>query len=205
VLHGEVRRLRELVERQFAEVTALRMMMPSGDGPVVVDASPYRKRRVIAPDGRRAQRRADPALWPTARQPANPLWPNVGFANYAMDRSSAKVVAFAVFGLDDDDLDEAVRFVEDSQRRTRDFVPIFLTDSPAITAFRKRGYSYEYFPRHRMTRTNAADMRRYAEGRLEMVRRKWGVAGVVTLGGSAIYPVGPVEDVVPAIAKRKGL
>ncbi len=40
---------------------------------------------------------------------------------------------------------------------------------------------------------------------LELVRRKWGVAGVVTLGGSSIYPVGPVEDVVPAIAKRKGI
>ena len=205
-LHGEVKRLREVVERQFAELTALRLMMPSGDPPVVVDASPYRGlRRAIGPAGNtRTSRSSDPVLWPTARKPANQLWPNVGFGNYALDRSKAKVIGFALFGMTDEDLEDAVRFVEDNQRRTRDFVPLFLTDATTISSFRRRGYSYEYFPSHRLTRTNAPVLRDYAEARLDLVRRKWGLAGIVTLGGSVLYPVGPVQDTVPAIARRRG-
>lgn len=207
VLHGEIKRLKEVVERQFAELTALRLMMPGGDPPVVADGSAHRSfRRSIAPAANtRTMRRSDPALWPTARRPANPLWPNVGFANYALDRSGAKVIGFAVFGMDEQDLEDAVKFVEDSQRRTRDFVPLFLTDATAIGSFRKRGYSYEYFPRHRLSRSNAPVLREYAEARLDLVRRKWGLVGIVTLGESALYPVGPVQDTVPAIAKRRGI
>lgn len=206
-LHGEVKRLREVVERQFAELTALRLMMPTGDPPIVVDGLPYRSFRKSVVPGRnsRTDRISDPVLWPTVRKPANPLWPNVGFGNYALDRSSAKVIGFAVFGMNDDDLEDAVRFVEDNQRRTRDFVPLFLTDATTISSFRKRGYSYEYFPPHRLTRANAPMLREYAEARLDLARRKWGLAGIVALGVSAIYPVGPVQDVVPAIARRKGL
>ncbi|MCW5713422.1 MAG: hypothetical protein KIT43_02740 [Bauldia sp.] len=206
VLHGEVKRLKEVVERQFAELNALRQMMPGGDAPVVVDGAPYRTfRRSITPAANaRTARRSDPVLWPTARKPANPLWPNVGFANYALDRSGAKVIGFAVFGMNDQDLEDAVKFVEDNQRRTRDFVPLFLTDATTIASFRKRGYSYEYFPSHRLTRSNAPVLREYAEARLDLVRRKWGLAGIVTLGESAIYPVGPVQDTVPAIARRRG-
>lgn len=206
VLHGEIRRLREVVERQFAELTALRMMMPSGDPPIVVDATPYRSsRRSVGPAGNsRTSRLSDPVLWPTARKPATALWPNVGFGNYALDRSKTKVIGFALFGMNDEDLEDAVKFVEDNQRRTRDFVPLFLTDATTISCFRKRGYSYEYFPRHRLTRTNAPVLRQYAEARLDLVRRKWGLVGIVTLGDSVLYPVGPVQDTVPAIARRKG-
>lgn len=206
LLHGEIKRLKEVVERQFAELTALRMMMPPGSSPIVVDGTPYRiSRRCYGPAANtRTTRPSDPILWPTARQPANPLWPNVGFANYTLDRSRAKAVGFAVLGMNVEDLEDAVRFVEDNQRRSRDFVPLFLTDSPAIASFRKRGYSYEYLPPHRLTRTNAAALREYAEARLDLVRRKWGLAGIVTLGESALYPVGPVQDTVPAIVRRRG-
>ena len=206
-LHAEIKRLKEVVERQFAELTALRMMTPPGSAPIGVDGTHFATARAkVSPAANhRTERLSDPILWPTARKPANPLWPNVGFASYALDRSRAKAVGFAVLGMNEEDLEDAVRFVEDNQRRSRDFVPLFLTDSPAIGAFRKRGYSYEYLPGHRVTRTNAAALREYGEARLEFVRRKWGLAGIVTLGESALYPVGPVQDTVPAIAKRKGI
>jgi hypothetical protein len=205
VLHTEIKRLKDVVERQFAELTALRLMTPHSGTPIIVDGTPYRvlRRRVTPAGNSRTERISDPALWPTSRRPANPLWPNVGFANYGIDRSNTRVVGFAVFGMDEADLEEAVKFVEDNQRRSRDFVPLFLTDSGAIGSFRKRGYSYEYFPRHGVTRANGPTIRAYAENRLELIRRKWGLAGIITLGTSDIYPVGPVQETVPAIASRR--
>ncbi|MGD9740805.1 MAG: hypothetical protein AB7O56_03430 [Bauldia sp.] len=204
VLHSEIRRLKELVERQFAELSALRLMMPPGDPPIVVDASPYRSRRkaIVPRPNPRTERLSDPAAWPTRRAPANPLWPNAGFASYAINRSKVRVIGFAVFGLGDADLDAVVRYVEDNQKRTADFIPLFLTDSTSIAIFRKRGYSYEYFPPHRGSRQNQAALEAYAKARLDLVQRKWGLAGIVTLGGSSLYPVGPVEEPVPALAAR---
>jgi hypothetical protein len=197
-LHSEIRRLKELVERQFAELTALRMVVPSAEPPVTVDAAAYRRRpkRIVPELNTRTAREIDPALWPVRRHPTNPLWPNAGFANYSVDRSHIIVIGFAVFGLNDDALEESVKRVEDNQRQNRDFLPLFLSDSACVSVFRKRGFTYEYFPRHRFTRVNERSLRDYALVRLALVQKKWGVTGFVVLGESPLYSLGLIEQIV---------
>lgn len=197
-LYSEIRRLKELVERQFAELTALRIMMRSAEPPVTVDAAAYRTKRkpIIPKPNTRTARESDAALWPVRRPPPNPLWPNAGFANYSVDRSNMMVIGFAVFGLNDEDLEENVRRVEDNQRQGRDFLPLFLTDSSFVSVFRKRGFTYEYFPRHRATRSNEGSLWDYARARLGLLQQKWGLTGVVALGESPLYPVGLIEQIV---------
>ena len=75
------------------------------------------------------------------------------------------------------------------------FVPIFLTDCTCFDIFRRYGFVFEYFPspEKRMTYNGTMDWGRYAEKRLGLLIRKWGIAKMIVVGERTIMTDTPIN------------
>lgn len=110
------------------------------------------------------------------------LVPVPGWKCLAVDQPQIRI-GFLLFGMTPENIEEAVEAVEQRQVRSRDFSPVFVTDSPDLAPFRDRGYVVEYVPtsipstgkRNRAHRSNL-------EARLEFIEAKWGLGNLVDLG-----------------------
>jgi hypothetical protein len=82
-------------------------------------------------------------------------------------------------------VEEAVEAIEKRQVRSRDFTPVFVTDSPDLAPFRDRGYVVEYIPPSITSdgKENRAQ-RQYLRARFELIEAKWGLGNLVDLGFS---------------------
>lgn len=88
----------------------------------------------------------DTALgWPTAVLPSKFLTPRRGHSVTGVHPQSP-VMLVAVLGRNADQIESTVRQIEQQQQQSQNFFPLFLTNNPCQTAFRRAGYNFEYFP-----------------------------------------------------------
>lgn len=121
---------------------------------------------------------------PETRVELKPLVPNPGWKCLAVDRPQIRI-GFTLFGMTPGDVEEAVEAIEQRQVRSRDFTPVFVTDSSDLAPFRDRGYVVEYVPPSITSngKRNQAQ-RQYLRVRLELIEAKWGLGNLVDLGCS---------------------
>ena len=110
-----------------------------------------------------------------------PLDPPPGWKCLTVDRKAVRL-GFTLFGMTREAIEDAVAKVEQRQLRTRDFAPLFVTDSLVFDVFRRRGWVVEYIP---PPIARATDPRSpeyaYLEGRLELIKAKWHLSSFVEM------------------------
>jgi hypothetical protein len=179
---GDIRRMRETLERHFKAHRTLssllrRLVDPKGEAKHV-DVQP---RLSVATFDQHPHRlpaaKADP-WWPTERAlPSVPLEAHPGHDFLSLTEIMPESVGVSVMGLRGKDLDNVVASVADEQARTKDFRPVFLTDSPDFLPFVSRGYSFEYLPTFRdFLNPEAHDVR---DARRETLSAKWNLSRIV--------------------------
>ena len=125
-----------------------------------------------------------PMIWPRERKAGKILRPTPGLANLTMTDSAVPVIGVSVSGFEPAQLDQIVTMIAEKQLADQDFVPVFLTDSLHAEIFRKHRYAFEYLPMGPQGRKLEGTMpwAEYAAARLAMIRRKYGLARILTFG-----------------------
>lgn len=187
-LQYEIRRLRDIVERQYLELAWQQSELRSRGGKasmVRFGAGNLAKTDLTGNAGLlRDTVPLPPAeAWPMGIVPANPLIPNCGFASYASGREQIGAVGISVCGLDEQTVEQVTGMVEERLRRVRNFRPVFLMDITRTEIFRRRGLAYEYLapcsePEKRLAGKLAAFNRR----RVALLKRKWGFSEIINFG-----------------------
>ncbi len=191
-LQYEIRRLRDIVERQYLELAWQQSELRSRGGKAMIarfgagnlangklagNAALLRETIALPP----------PEAWPVGNVPANPLIPNCGFASYASGRDQLGAIGIAVCGLDEQTVEQVTGMVEERLRRVRNFRPVFLMDITRTEIFRRRGLAYEYLaPCDEKDKRLAAKLAAFNARRVEFLKRKWGFPGVINFGSRAI-------------------
>lgn len=139
--------------------------------------------------------------WPEPPPPAQPLRPPPGWACASLGSGRHPVIAVALFGLDAPGVAKGVAQIDLRQRRDMNFVPVFLTDHPDATPFRRGGHVVEFFPRAVYGDPDAPALFRekYAH-----VRRKWGVASLIDLGVPGYLDARLPPPPAPPVAEDDG-
>jgi hypothetical protein len=116
-----------------------------------------------------------------AKSLPTPLNPPPGWKCLTVDRKAVRL-GFTLFGVTREAIEEAAAKVEQRQLRTRDFAPLFVTDSPVFDVFRRRGWVVEYIPPP-IAQTNDPRSPKYAylERRLELIKAKWNLSSFVDM------------------------
>lgn len=110
-----------------------------------------------------------------------PLKPPLGWKCLAADGGFVRL-GFTLFGMDREQIANAVDAIERRQLRSRNFAPVFVTDLPWFEAFRERGYVVEYIPPAFTQATEQPSAEHaYLEQRLELIKVKWGLSSYVDL------------------------
>ena len=173
----EAQRLRFKLQEQFRETDSLRRRLAASAGehdPSSVTLQPIaltKNVRHIHP----TEPTQSEAWWPTAVFPSKALVPTPGWASLSLQRHNSRVIGFIVFGMTGDKLDRTVDLISVSQRASMNFIPLFLTDSVDFSSFRKHGYVLEFM--------SAAEVSN-PKGRLDYLRRKWGIRSIIDLRDS---------------------
>lgn len=175
-LRRENLRFRELIELLSSQVEILRnRLSPSG-----ADTSSRRLFESFAPVPAPQLGPVKKARIKTKSRPT-PLNPPPGWKCLTIDRKAVRL-GFTLFGMTREAIEEAVAKVEQRQLRTRDFAPLFVTDSLVFDVFRRRGWVVEYIP---PAIAQATDPRSpeyaYFERRLEFIKAKWNLSSFVDM------------------------
>jgi hypothetical protein len=146
---------------------------------------PKRRRRGGRPsDGQSAR---TPPAW-ASEGPARPLSVAPGLPNLSLQSGGVPNVLVSVCGFDDDALRAVIDTVLERQTFQRDFAPIFITDSLSFHLFRRYGFAFEYFPLRpeRQAVGGTRSWAEYADARLALLMRKYGVSRVLTFGEKSL-------------------
>jgi hypothetical protein len=188
-LSAENRRYRELIQNLSSAVEILRHRHQSLHPPAPeILAFEKIDEEETAPDvchtrgsrAARAMRRVFKRAKGDTSGDLRPLTPNPGWKCLAVDTPQIRI-GFTLFGMTAGAIEEAVKEVETRQVRSRDFTPVFITDSPDLEPFRVRGYVVEYLPAS-VTSGRSRDERRYLRDRIDLITAKWCLGKVVHLG-----------------------
>lgn len=178
----ELRRLRQRVELQQRTIEAMRDSLDrTATKPRLVNIGPHLKRKTGTDTALRRAEAVSMPWWPAIAMPKSRLTPPAGLTCYSLSGANVAVIAFGVFGLEGDKLDQAVANVAERQRAAMNFVPLFLTDRADHEVFRHRGYAFEYFPSSAYG--PQADALAF-EDRLFVAWKKWGVGSLIDLGAA---------------------
>ncbi len=130
----------------------------------------------------------DPSWWPATARTPTPLPPEPGWACYNLNDQVGKVLGISLLGMSDDRLATTVELITAQQRKSRDFLPVFLTSSPGFHVFRAQGFVFEYLPArpHRDLVEPTGDWQDYLADRLAFIARKWGITRVICFGTQAL-------------------
>lgn len=182
VHEGDVRRMRETIERHFKAHRALssllrRLVDPKGEAKHI-DLQPRLSVATLAQHPRRKPAAPTDPWWPTEPlRPSMPLRAHVGHDLLTLSDAIEETVGVSVMGLRGTDLDNVVAAVGNEQARNKDFRPVFFTDAPEFLPFVSRGYSFEYQSTFRDYLTpNPADAR---QARREDLTAKWNISRVI--------------------------
>jgi hypothetical protein len=183
---GEIRRMRERIERQFRTNRTLGRMVRK----LLVDRAEARPVEVVpklpvatlAQQPLRRPRSAEDPWWPAGPlAPAPSLSAPAGHDCYSIGDAIDETVGISVLGLAGEDLERVVTDVADQQLQHKGFKPVFLTDQPDFLPFVSRGYAFEYLSDFRSYLDPDPDEAR--SGRLSALVRKWGLSEVVSRDG----------------------
>jgi glycosyltransferase involved in cell wall biosynthesis/CDP-glycerol glycerophosphotransferase (TagB/SpsB family) len=183
VAEHELHLARKRIEQQQQTIEALARNLKRTTTPRAVTIGPAAEETTRAPPTPDAMALAPGDGWPSLPLPKTPLPPPPGLGAQSLAGGKTKVVAFAVFGLEGEALEGAVKSVADRQRQAMDFVPVFLTDSRAHDAFRRRGYAFEYLGR------NTDSVSLFSEQLFEAMH-KWHASAFADLGRTKISQFG---------------
>jgi len=189
-LLSELARLRERIELQHRHIETIERriregLKNAGQSTETAEALPPlsgagARRSVVTQKGQRP----DPTYWPTPTMAERPLVPSPGLANLSIACESLKVLGISVCGFERSPLEYIVDMVDCQLRESRDFAPVFLTDSTETDIFRSRGFIFEYLPPpERRTLRGTMLWNTYAAERLQLLRRKWNMARIIVFGG----------------------
>jgi hypothetical protein len=175
-------RLREIVEERHRRVQALEQALSlvekelSGRRRVQVENSLHSTRGVEV-----TQIASDIDLgspwWPAPNLPNEPLIPNPGYLCATTARSRLAVVAVSVFGREGGDLERVITLVSSQQHKTKNFAPVFLTDTSRHHPFHRHGYPFAYFP----TRIYGSPEQALTSSKYRLLARKWGFVSYLDL------------------------
>jgi hypothetical protein len=129
------------------------------------------------PDDRAEDRRLVPrgaAWWPVDDKPVPALRPNPGWAFSKMS-PSAEVIGFSLSGMNCAEVEKAVELVNLARRQRPAFIPVFLTDCPDLSVFRRHGYVAEYLPPCE-TSDETPGAGRY--DRQQLIKHKWNLSRI---------------------------
>jgi len=112
--------------------------------------------------------------WPAFVRPAKPMTPPPGALPKATE--TLPRVAVALFGLDATQAAAAVVQIAAQQAKSEDFLAVFFTDLAAHGAFRRQGYTVEYFP----AAIVGNDLALFQE-RFTTAWHKWGIGALIDL------------------------
>ena len=179
-LSAEMKRMRALVERYSRAHRAMKTLVRRAVDPEnktrYTEIVPQLRLGSIGQQPRRISRTND-ASWPSAPlHPDEPLRAHSGDECLSSADAIAETVGISVLGLREQDLEAVVSSVAAEQGRTRDFKPVFLTDSPDFSSFVSRGYSFEYISSFRDYLDPTGDFK--AERR-SAIEAKWGISRFV--------------------------
>jgi hypothetical protein len=226
-LRAELNRLSERVEIQ-ARYTAViegklrELMQEAGVAPVTVEirdpilplnggvslrteAAAARENRPFAARTRSvatSSAETDHSWWPSASKAGRPLTPNAGWRNYSL-HGWVKVVGISVCGFPREGLEAILALVAERQTASRDFIPVFLTDSTDFDLFRRYGFVFEYLPSPAKQATYAGTMSwaEYAAERRAFLERKWGLSDVICFGSAEFGRPAAEEPAVDPIVE----
>jgi hypothetical protein len=228
-LATELRRLSERTEQQTRYIESLEGRLRaaldrSRSAPATVhvaDPIPPLRSKNVAPRAPARRRRGSPGIivaertdappeeaswWPRFSPDPRSLVPNAGWRNYTLRERGAKIVGVSVCGMPRAALEAAVAAVADQQSLLRDFIPVFLTDSPDFDVFRRRGFVWEYFPgpAARAGYEGATGWAAYGRARRALVERKWGLKHVIRIGPAdfGAIPESPPPETRAETGKR---
>ncbi|MEZ5670225.1 MAG: glycosyltransferase family 4 protein [Alphaproteobacteria bacterium] len=128
-----------------------------------------------------AQEPASIAPWARRRhgpEPA-PLAPYPGHGAASVLLRPHVAVGFYIARADAPILEDIVRSVFLAQRDRQDFSPVFITECSDVRPFLARGYVFEYLPPAETVAADDAAAEAWRAGRLDWIRRKWGLSHVV--------------------------
>lgn len=187
-LQYEVRRLRDIVERQYLELAWQQSELRSRGGKAMIvrfGAGDLARTDLTQNAGLMRETVALPPadVWPIGSVPANSLIPNCGFASYASGRDQLSAIGVSVCGLDEKSVEHVVAMVEERLRKVRNFRPVFFMDITRTEIFRRRGLAYEYLaPCHEKELRLAGRIAAFNARRVDLLTRKWGITGIINFG-----------------------
>ncbi|HEY9013292.1 MAG TPA: glycosyltransferase family A protein [Devosia sp.] len=179
---GDIRRMRETLERHFKAHRTLssllrRLVDPKGEARHV-DVQPRLSVATFDQHPRRQSVVTTDPWWPTEPGlPSLPLEAHPGHDFLSLTEIMPQSIGISVMGLRGKDLDNVVGLVANEQAQTKDFRPVFLTDSPDFLPFVSRGYAFEYLSTFRDFLDPGA--REVREARRETLIAKWNLSRIV--------------------------
>ena len=122
--------------------------------------------------------------WPTEDAAADPVVPSPGWSCYTLRHKTTKILGISVCELERPALARIVEMIVKQQRASRDFIPVFLPDSPHFDLFRSKNFVFEYLPPEpkRDPSRSKEGWSAYADARLRLLMRKWNIAQVIQFG-----------------------
>lgn len=192
LLFQEVRRLRDMVERQYLEMSwqQSELRARSGKAEIVRFGAGELATKGLAGNAelvRETTGMPPSEAWPVGTVPAYPLIPNSGFATYNTRGEKFTAIGISVCGLNEQSVEQIAAMVEDRLRRVRNFRPVFFIDITRTEILRRRGFSYEYLaPETGRNKKHGARLAEFNQQRVEFVMRKWGLAGIINFGAKTI-------------------
>lgn len=189
-LKGQNDRLRELIE-MLAGRSALAGRSDSAAGTATEIKgfevfAPFEEQRMTSPRSGIGPASPETIIhdnrwFPVYGQEVKPLDPSPGWRCLAAHGAQIRL-GFDLRGIDEDLIESAVVEIEERQLSDRDFIPVFITDSPDFDVFRFRGYVFEYVPAaiSRAPAKHRAECR-YLKQRLELIKAKWNLRDIIDL------------------------
>jgi hypothetical protein len=191
-LQFEVRRLREIVEKQYLEISWQQSELRTRGGKAKIvrfNADALAKTGLTGNAGLMVDGKDMPPseFWPHGAVPPRALVPNCGFASYSSSRDELAAIGVNVCGLDEDAVEHVTAMVEERLRRNRNFRPVFLMDITNTVIFRRRGFAYEYFAScSEKEKRFAGRLAAFNAERISFLKRKWGLSGIINFGSRQI-------------------
>lgn len=190
-LELELTRARELVENQYVRMEVMEARLNPDAGPakhddaVSLSATSYQVSMLdMVQDVSLNYYDLDKIL---PRSTVNP-----GLSCYGMGRQVDLVIAVLVFGHDLSKIEQIVQKVVNNQQRTRAFKPVFFTDHPVFTPFRRTRLVYEYFPK--ASQVKAVDVcaeayENFQKEKFVFGLNKWGIETVLDMSKACPFPL----------------
>ena len=184
-LNSETHQLRETIELLSRKVETLERRLASTAG--IKRGIRTREIRYVGawPQWRRMT--ADTPSTPNGRLPltvkAPALRPHPGNSCLTLKNSGYRLLGLGAFQMSDERLAGIVSYFARWQRQAMNFVPVFVTDSLRFDLFRRHGFVFEYIPgpNDRAELQGSRSWEAYVADRLDLIRRKWGLAEIVNL------------------------